>query len=135
MTATTEAFFDSNVLTYLYSGDIAKAARSEELMAAGGTISVQVLNECALTLRRKFGATWAQVELMSTTLRGACRIVPLTTDVHVRGLSIAKRRKLHIYDGMIVSAALDAGCRTLYSEDMHDGLVIEGLTIRNPYLG
>ena len=38
-------FFDSNVLLYLASNDVAKANRAEALLADGGTISVQVLNE------------------------------------------------------------------------------------------
>jgi predicted nucleic acid-binding protein len=48
---------------------------------------------------------------------------------------LAERYQLGVYDGMIVAAALVAGCTTLYSEDMHDGLVIDQLTIRNPYAG
>jgi predicted nucleic acid-binding protein len=40
---------------------------------------------------------------------------------------------MNVYDGMIVAAAQLAGCRVLYSEDMHDGLVIDRLTIRNPF--
>ncbi len=49
-------------------------------------------------------------------------------------MQIAERYGLSIYDALIVSAALMAGCRTLYSEDMQDGQVIEGLlTIRNPF--
>lgn len=134
MTATSEAFFDSNVLVYIFSADAEKAAWSEDLLALGGSISVQVLNECALTMRRKFGATWQQIDSMSVTLRSTCNVVSVNEDVHVRGLAIAKRKKLHIYDAMIVSAALLAGCTTLYSEDMHAGLTIDGLTIRNPYL-
>ena len=42
-----EDFFDTNVLLYLLSADAAKADRAEELLAIGGTISVQVLNEFA----------------------------------------------------------------------------------------
>jgi predicted nucleic acid-binding protein len=35
-----------------------------------------------------------------------------------------------------VAAALDAGCSTLYSEDMQHGQVVDGrLTIFNPLLG
>jgi predicted nucleic acid-binding protein len=46
---------------------------------------------------------------------------------------LAERYILNIYDAMIVAAAQLAGCTVLYSEDMHDGLVIDRLTIRNPY--
>ena len=54
------------------------------------------------------------------------KIVPLTLETHERGLDLAERYQLSVYDGMIVAAALLAGCTTLYSEDMHDGLVIDG---------
>jgi predicted nucleic acid-binding protein len=40
----------------------------------------------------------------------------------------------NIYDALVVAAALEAGCATLYSEDLHDGQTIDGqLTIRNPF--
>ncbi len=67
------------------------------------------------------------------TPRHCVTVVPLTVDTHDRGLALAERYQLSLYDGMIVAAAQLAGCTTLYSEDMHDGLVIDGLTIRNPY--
>jgi predicted nucleic acid-binding protein len=38
------------------------------------------------------------------------------------------------YDTLVIAAALEAGCATLYSEDLHDGQTIDGqLTIRNPF--
>ena len=129
----TEAFFDTNILMYALASDIEKADRSEALLSSGGTISVQVLNECALALRRKFKARWPAIALASACMREICEVVPVTVETHVRGLALAARHKLHVYDGMIVAAALIAGCTTLYSEDMHDGLVIDRLTIRNPY--
>lgn len=49
----TETFFDTNVLLYLLSGDAAKADRAETLVAAGGVINVQVLNESASVASRK----------------------------------------------------------------------------------
>jgi predicted nucleic acid-binding protein len=41
----TEAFFDTNILLYTVGGDAAKAARAEDLLREGGTVSVQVLTE------------------------------------------------------------------------------------------
>ena len=132
-TASTDVFFDTNVLAYIFSGDPTKSVLSENLLAKGGAISVQVLNECALVMRRKFKASWPQIEAMSEALRETCTVTPVSEAIHVHGLAIARQFKLHIYDAMIVAAALSAGCKTLYSEDMHDGLSIEGLKIRNPY--
>lgn len=130
---TIEVFFDTNVLIYALSGDANKAARAETLIRSGGIVSVQVLNECALTLRRKFNAPWPKIATASERLRKLLTIMALTEDVHVRGLAVAARHKLHVSDGMIVGAALIAGCTTLYSEDMHHGQVIDGLRIVNPY--
>jgi predicted nucleic acid-binding protein len=129
----TDVFLDTNVLVYALVGDALLAQRSLALLEAGGTVSVQVLNECANTLHRKFSTTWPQVVQVSERIRELCAIVPITEDTHVRGLALAERYRLSVYDGMIVAAAQLAGCTVLYSEDMHDGLVIERLTIRNPY--
>lgn len=131
--ASTEVFFDTNIVAYLFSGDAQKAALSEELIAAGGIVSVQVLNECSLVLRRKYGASWPEIETFSRVIRAACPVVPLTEDVHLRGLVYARQNKLHLYDAMIVAAAELAGCTILYSEDMHDGLAIGHVRIHNPY--
>ena len=129
----TDVFFDTNVLVYALVGDAPLAERSLALLGAGGMVSVQVLNECANTLRRKFSADWPQTVNASERIRELCAVVPITQDTHVRGLALAERHGFSVYDAMIVAAALIAGCKVLYSEDMHDGLVVDRLTIRNPY--
>jgi predicted nucleic acid-binding protein len=129
----TEVFFDTNVLVYALAHDAVFAERSLAMLEAGGTISVQVLNELVHTLRRKFSASWPQVAQASERMRELCAVVPITEETHVRGIALAPRYSLSVYDGMIVAAAQLAGCTVLYSEDMHDGLVIDRLTIRNPY--
>ena len=96
-------------------------------------MSIQVLNECAHTLRRKFLFDWPDVVEACVQLRELCDIAPLTEETHSLGLALAERYRLNVYDGMIVAAAQLAGCTTLYTEDMHDGLIIDGLAIRNPY--
>lgn len=131
--ATTEPFLDTNVLLYLMSSGTEKAGRSDAIIKAGAVISVQVLNEFARVGIRKFGLSFAEVRNVLQTVRTTCRIVPLTLDVHEYALRLAERYQLHIFDANIVAAAMIEGCTTLYSEDMHDGLVIDGLTIRNPY--
>jgi predicted nucleic acid-binding protein len=128
-----KVFFDTNVLLYL-TGEVGpRSARSEDLLADGGVISVQVLNEFVSNALGKFKLSWAETRLFLDTFRATLEIVPLTEDTHERGIEYAERHKLHIYDGMIVAAAALAGCTTLYSEDMHDGLTIDGVTVRNPY--
>jgi predicted nucleic acid-binding protein len=128
------SFFDSNVLLYSAAEDEAKAARTEALMEAGGVISVQVLNEVANVMRRKRTRSWTEVVAYLEALRVALDVKSFTLREHLAGLVVIERYKLATYDGMLVASALLAECDVLWSEDMHDGLVIEGiLTIRNPF--
>jgi predicted nucleic acid-binding protein len=128
------SFLDSNVILYLASEEQAKADRAEELMAGGGTISVQVLNEVANVARRKMGMSWAETHNFLTTIRELLQIEPLTIATHDYGIDLAQQYGLSIYDGMIVAAALLAECQTLFSEDLQDGLLIRRrLRIANPF--
>lgn len=129
-------FFDTNVLVYLASGDVAKADRAEAIIAGGGSISVQVLNELANVARRKMQMSWDETHAWLNTLRGLLTVHPLTVETHEAGLRIAARYGLSIYDSMIAASALDAGCDTLWSEDMQHGMKLdEGLRIANPFRG
>jgi predicted nucleic acid-binding protein len=132
--AGTEAFFDTNVLLYLLSEDAAKADRAEELLAEGGTVSVQVLNEFAAVALRKLGMTHDEVREALAPIRSICKVVSLTPEAHDEALRIAESCGYAIYDALILGAARLAGCGRVYSEDMQDGQVIdEGLVIVNPF--
>jgi predicted nucleic acid-binding protein len=127
-------FLDTNVLLYLLSGDARKADRAEALLAGRGIVSVQVLNEFANVATRKLGLAWQEVGEVLAAVRAACRVDPLTAEVHDRARDIAERHRLSFYDGVIVASALLAGCKTVYSEDMHHGLKVDrALTVRNPF--
>jgi predicted nucleic acid-binding protein len=129
-----EDFFDTNVVLYLLSADPAKADRAEELLAIGGTISVQVLNEFVAVASRKLRMSWIEIREVLAQVRAVCVVEPVTIETHERALRLAERYGISIYDALIVSAALLANCKTLHSEDMQDGQVIERqLTIRNPF--
>ena len=74
-----------------------------------------------------------------TEALGAIRIlcpspIPITAETHDAALLLAVRCGYHIYDALIVAAALEADCTTLYFEDLQSGQVVDGrLTIRNPF--
>ena len=130
-----KSFFDSNVLLYLVSADVARADRAEALLAGGGTVSVQVLNEISNVAMRKHGMDWLQVGILLEPVRALCRVESLTEATYDLGRQLALRYCLSVYDAMIVASALEAGCTTLWSEDMHHGLLVDGqLRIRNPFL-
>ena len=128
-------FFDSNVLLYTISRNDPRRQRSADLLMGGGTISVQCLNEFVSVALRKFRMSWEAVVEARDQLMPFCdRVLPLTVELHERGIALARRYTLSVYDGMIVAAALDGNCDVLWSEDMHDGLVVEGrLKIANPF--
>ncbi len=128
------SFFDTNVVLYLASGDAGKADRAEQVLSGGGAISVQVLNETANVARRKLGMSWAETREFLSGLRALVSVRSLTVETHETGLLLAERYGLAIYDAMIAAAALVSDCDTLWSEDMHHGLLIEGrLRILNPF--
>jgi predicted nucleic acid-binding protein len=130
-----KGFFDTNVLVYIVGQEDERTAVAEALVAGGGVLSVQVLNELAAVARRKLGLTWAEVGEALAAIKVLCPSpVALTIETHEAGLRIAAQYQFHIYDALVAAAALEAGCTTLYSEDLQDGQVIDGcLTIRNPF--
>jgi predicted nucleic acid-binding protein len=128
------SFFDTNILLYLLSGDRDKADRAEQVLAGGGCISVQVLNEFAAIAVRKLGMEIAEIREALSAIRVACDVKPLDIETHNLGLEIAERYRYSIYDSLIVAAALRAGCSTLFSEDFQHGQTINSLTIRNPFV-
>lgn len=128
------SFFDTNVLVYAATKDPLKAERARNLIELGGTISVQVLNEVTNVALRKKAMAWPDIHSFLGLLRSLLHVRPVTIEVHEKGLDLAERYRLSIYDAMIAAAALHAGCDTLWSEDMHHGLHIEGcLRVTNPF--
>ncbi len=131
---TDKPFFDSNVVLYLLSEDKRKAERAETIIALGGVISVQVLNEFASVASRKLAMTYVEIREILATVRAICQTQPVTIDTHDLGLDIAERFGFSLYDSLIVSAALQSGCNILYSEDMLHGQEINAqLVITNPF--
>jgi predicted nucleic acid-binding protein len=126
-------FLDSNVLLYLPTSEIAKAEKVAALLAGGGTVSIQVLNEFASVALRKLGRTMPEVRTVLANIRTICTVTATDLATHDLGLDIAERYKFSIHDSMLLAAALKAGCRIFYSEDLQHGQKIDTLTIRNPF--
>ena len=128
-------FFDTNILIYAFAADDPRSARAEALIAGGGVIGVQVLNEFTNVTRRNLRWQWRQIEAalaVIEVLLGPAR--PLTTTVHARGVVLARDHELSFYDALIVAAALDAGCEVLCSEDLQHGQKFATLRVENPFL-
>ena len=128
-------FLDTNVLIYAVAKNDARASKAEALLASGGMVSVQSLNEFVSVARRKLGMSWKEVKEFLELIGILCpKPVPVSVETHKVALVIAEKYGYGIYDALLVSAAIEAGCKTLYSEDLQDGQVINRqLTIRNPF--
>ena len=130
-----KAFLDTNVLVYALAEDDPRSMPAQELLASGGVLSVQILNEFVSVARRKILMSWSDVTEALDAFRVLCPSpLPITMEMHEAALKIAEKHGYSIYDALVVAAALEAGCATLYSEDLRDGQTIDGqLTIRNPF--
>lgn len=126
-------FIDSNVILYLLSADSTKADMSESVIAAGGVVSVQVLNEVTAVCQRKLKMPWQEIQTLLTAIKSACEVLALTVESHQSAVEIAQRYSLSFYDAHICASAVLSGAKVLLSEDMQDGLCVEGVTIRNPF--
>ena len=129
------AFFDSNILIYAFSTDV-RRDRALAAIAGGGVISAQVLNEFTNVLRKKQKQDWPVIEAALRSVRFRFPdIMPLTADTHAAALGLAREHGVAFYDALIIASAIEAGCDTLYSEDMQHGRTIGDVTIRNPFSG
>lgn len=130
-----DTFFDTSVMLYLLSSDAAKADRVEALLTEPATLSVQVLNEFAAVATRKLKMPLSEVREVLATVRAVCDIVPVTVDTHDRALAIVERYGFSVYDSLLIAAALMAGCKRLYTEDLQRGQLIDRqLRIVNPFV-
>ena len=126
-------FFDTNVLLNAVRPEDPRAERARLLLADGGLISVQALNEFTNVARRKLGQPWGEINEKLGAVRTLCEVKPLTVATHERALALAERYGYQIYDALQLASALENGCSILYTEDLQHGQQIEGLTIRNPF--
>ncbi len=126
-------FIDSNIILYLFSSDAFKADIAEAILADGGIISVQVLNEVVSVCTRKLKLSWDEIDALLVAVKANLQIVPLTVATHDLAIKLCKQYQLSFYDAHICAAALIAQSEELISEDMQDGLNIDGLLIQNPF--
>ena len=107
-------FADTNVVLYLLD-DGPKAERAEVILGQGPRISVQVLNEAMVNCRRKAGLSWEDTGAFLEGIKSLCPVEDLTIQTHQVGRALAAKYQLSVYDSMIVSAALIAGCTMLWT--------------------
>ena len=127
-------FLDTNVLIYAFATDDARQEVALGLLHKGGAIGVQSLNEFANVVTRKWKVAWPEALDWLGMIQRLCEpVVPVTTELHHRAVEIAREQGYHIYDALMLAAALQADRDVFYSEDLHDGHRLHGMVIRNPF--
>jgi predicted nucleic acid-binding protein len=129
-----DEFLDTNILVYAFTLD-ARAEKAEALLAKGGTVSVQGLNEFVNVARRKLGMTWAEVREALAAIRTLSKtVLPVSLNTHTEALRLAEQHSYGFFDALMIASALESGCNVLYSEDMNHGMLIDGrLRIIDPF--
>lgn len=97
-------------------------------------VSVQVINEVSANLLKKAGFTEQEIRELVDSFYQLYTVMPLTQEVLLDASSLRERYRLSYWDSLIVASARASNASIIYSEDMHNGLVIDGtLTILNPF--
>ena len=134
-----DILLDTNVIGYIVdTGDAGKTARAEHLINSGLNhgaccISQQVVQESLNVAIKKYNYSAEEARrLLERTLLPLHR--PLeASSLYRRGLDIRYRYRYDFYDSLIIAAALELNCRTLYTEDLQHGQQIGQLSIENPF--
>jgi predicted nucleic acid-binding protein len=135
-----EVFLDANVLLYASSNaaeDKLKRQRAHGLiLAAPFALSAQVLQEyIANALRKKqLGISEANIEAM-LELAATATVLPITLELLMAAVQVRRRFQVSHWDATIIAAAQEAGCGTLYSEDLSHGQNFDGVRVVNPFIG
>jgi predicted nucleic acid-binding protein len=127
------SFIDTNVAVYLLGDEVDKAARAEQLLTTRPCVSTQVLNEFISVCTRKMGLSRIAAHENARALMSNCNVVPVTATTVERAMRLGERHGFSHWDALIVAAAQLAECDVIYTEDMQDGLRLDGLSICNPF--
>jgi predicted nucleic acid-binding protein len=133
-------FVDTNILLYAYVAtaderhEAARALVDHLWRERRGALSVQVLQEFYVNATRKITKTIdpkVAAERLKSLVRWRVHS-PLPDDV-IAAATLSSRYQLSFWDAMIVRSAAELRCDTLWTEDLNDGQVVEGVQLRNPF--
>jgi predicted nucleic acid-binding protein len=135
-------FLDTNIFAYSFDSTApAKARKAAQLIrraadSGQGVVSYQVVQEFFNIALRRFPQpmAMAEAEQYLITVFRPLLAIHSSPALYVEGLRIAAKNRFSWYDSLIVAAALEAQCETLFSEDLQHGREIEGLRIQNPFV-
>jgi predicted nucleic acid-binding protein len=131
-----KAFIDTNVLIYAYSfSDILKREKAiVELKNYDCIISIQVLNEFCNICIKKYKLSFQEIQDMLNDILQLYELSYIKEETIYQAIILQSRYKFSYYDSLIISSALENGCKYLLSEDLSDKQEIEELFIKNVFV-
>jgi predicted nucleic acid-binding protein len=133
-------FLDTNILLYSISSAPAEALKRDKaimlLADDDGSLSIQVLQEFYVQATRATRTDPISHEDATGLIRSwsRFRVQDMTPDVLNSALEIRRAYRFSFWDSAIVAAAKALRCDRIYTEDLADGQVVEGMTVINPFL-
>lgn len=133
-------FLDTNILVYLFDADAptkqghVRQFLSNQTLQARLILSTQVLQEFYVTVTRKL-ATPLEPVAAAQAVRDLATwaVVQIDPSLILSAIARSQVSRISFWDALIVEAALSGGATDLYSEDLQDGLIVEGMRISNPF--
>jgi predicted nucleic acid-binding protein len=140
---TDKAFLDTNILVYAIDSSpeesskrsLARSLIDTYISVGTGVISIQVIQEFYVTATRKIAAPLLTDQALEY-LKHLSILEIVRPDYEMVASAIYAHRKyqLSFWDAMIIQAAVSAGCKKLYSEDLKQGFEIRGVNVVNPFV-
>ena len=134
-------FLDTNILVYAQVADepqkqpIAAALIADALRTRRGVISTQVVQEFLNLATRHARPVFSlpeAAEYLNKVLWPLCAYFP-SREFYERALQVRVETGYAFYDALIVTAAIESGCRVLYTEDLQHGRIIQSVRVVNPF--
>lgn len=132
-------FIDTNVWLYAFirSVDAAKHVEAKQLVeSAKIAVSSQVINELCVNLLKKTDLKEPDIAGIISSFYNRYEVIESSQALLERASDLRSVSNFSYWDSLIVAAALQSEAKILYSEDMHDGLIVDRtLKIINPFKG
>lgn len=125
---------DTNIIIYAVENqDVIKSEISTKLIQKKPFISNQVISETINVLNKRFSRNKDFCISTILSLIDICPLIINNKDTYYSAKYLISKYKFPLYDAIVVSNALLAGCKILYSEDMYEVLIEKKMRIVNPF--
>ncbi len=133
------SFVDSNIWLYalIQNGIDDRHQQAADLLIQLDfpIVNSQVIRETCSNLKKKSIIPEEKIQVLIHGWYQSCKVIHSNAAQHLLASHLRDNYSFSYWDSLIVAAALDAGCTTLFSEDMQHGQQIENvLTITNPFI-